>query len=428
VAGGAAQPELSLPWPALRRFLLACAAWSFLLGAPVAYLAHLVSSRSAPVYLAEATLIAPLRAVAGVDDAPAVAPPLAPRAYQAALRTRELLAGAWSHLTGRPSEEADQRELSALADALALRWDSSRRSLTLVVAARGPDGETAAARANAVAEALVAWDDARARAEVEGFARSLESQLEALEAQAAALRASGSRADQAQLGPVTLLATEVRQSIALTRARAVAARGNLEFLVPATRASQVAPNPLVNAVTVFVLTAMAVLAAGLVRAGLDRRVHAASGLADVAGVPVLADLTRRPAFSTRGGYRELGFLKAQLDRAVADGGEVLVTGLAGGAVQLVASSLDRLYSESAEGPPVKVGAALLGSGEALERAARADAVVLVAEPRTADRVELRQVMAWLRRVRANVVGLVAAGPSGAAAPPAPGRLRVRRAP
>src|SRR5690606_37569816 len=115
------------------------------------------------------------------------------------------------------------------------------------------------------------------------------------EDQLAALRASGSRANLPQIAAVSLLTVRVRDAIALSRAQAVVARGNLEFLQPATRASQVAPSPLVDAFTVFVLTTLAVLAVGLARAGTDRRVHAASGLAEVAGVPMLADLSRAPA-------------------------------------------------------------------------------------------------------------------------------------
>lgn len=411
-------PELILPWPALRRFFVTVAAWSLLLGVPAAYLAYQVSRRGTTVYLAEATLLAPLRTVQlATGDSPPVAPPLTPRAYQAALRSSALIEDAWARLTGTPAAEADPAELSALRDGLSLRWDESTRSLTLVVGARGPDDDTAMARANAVADALVAWDDARARASALQVTNALETQVATLDEQLEALRASGSRANLPQIAAVSLLSVRVRESIALARSQAVVARGNLEFLQPATRATQVAPSPLVDAATVLVLTAMAVLAAALVRAGLDRRVHAAPGLADVTGVPVLADLTRNPVHGRRG-YGELHFLKAHLDRTVRAGGEVLVAGLSdGAAVQLVASSLDRLYAEAGMQPAVRVGAALLGSGEALERAARADAVVLVAEPRAVDRVELRQVMAWLGRVRANVVGLVAARSGG----------RVRRA-
>jgi len=135
---------------------------------------------------------------------------------------------------------------------------------------------------------------------------------------------------------------------------------------------------------------------------------------------VLADLTRRTAIARGSGLGELRFLKAHLDRTVRPGGEVLVAGVAGQAVQQVATALDRLYAESGASRAVRVVAAVLASGEALERAAGADAVVLVAEPRAVDRIELRQLMAWLGRVRANVVGLVAARPAG--------RPRGRRAP
>src|SRR5690606_4261747 len=325
-----------------------------------------------------------------------------------------LLADAWSRLVGQPPEAAAPGALDDLARGLSLRWDESRRSYTIVVGARGPGRDAAIARANAVADALVAWDDARARAAADKVTASLELQLATLEDQLAALRASGSRANLPQIAAVSLLTVRVRDAIALSRAQAVVARGNLEFLQPATRASQVAPSPLVDAFTVFVLTTLAVLAVGLARAGTDRRVHAASGLAEVAGVPMLADLSRAPAPGPgKRGYSELGFLKAHLDRTVGAGGEVLVAGMADhAAVQHVAAALDRLYAQAGAAASLKVGAALLGAGEAIGRAARADAVLLVAEPRATDRVELREAMAWLRRASANVIGVVAAGPAG----------------
>lgn len=415
MAAGTEPAELSLPWPVLRRFLVTVFVWSVALAAPAAALAYVWSQRSQPSYLAEVTLLAPRRAVELTDiEDPPVAPPLAPRAYRSALRTPELLADAWSRLTGRPAEEAPPDELATLGSGVTLQWDEMRRSITLVVGVKGPSASAAVARANAVADALVAWDDARARAVALQVTRSLEQQLATLQEQAAALRAADNRTDPAQMAAVSLLAVRVRESVAFSRAQAVAARGNLDILQPATRAAQVAPNPVVNAATVFVLVAMAVLAVVLVRAGLDRRVHGASGLAEVAGVPVLADLTRRRSRTIKGGFSELGFLKAQLDRAVAPGGEVLIAGVnADAAAQKVASDLGRLYAQAGEGGAVKVGTAALGTGEALERAAKADAVVLVAEPLGADRVELQQLMSWLNRVRANVVGLVAAEANGA---------------
>ncbi len=433
MAARTSAPELSLPWPALRRFLVTVVSWSFLLGVPAAYLAYALSQRAAPVYLAEATLLAPLRTVQlTTGDSPPVAPPLTPRAYRAALGSGALLADAAARLSGSGagavgaagSGPDDTAVIDALREGLSLRWDESTRSITLVVGARAHDGDTAMARANAVADALVAWDDARARAAAQRVTSSLETQLATLGEQLEVLRASDSRANQPQVAAVSLLAVRVRDAIALARSQAVVARGNLEFLQPATRASQVAPSPLVNAVTVFGLVTLIVLGAALVRAGVDRRVHAASGLADVAGVPVLADLTRPPVLARAGGLHELHFLKAHLDRTVRSGGEVLVAGVAGPAVRQVATALDRLYAESGAASPLRVVAAVLGTGEALERAAGADAVVLVAEPRVADRVELRQLMAWLGRVRANVVGLVAARAS--AGPRGPGRRGAER--
>ncbi len=297
-----------------------------------------------------------------------------------------------------------------------MSFQERRTSFLMFVSATGGSSGEATRRANAIADALVAWDDERVRQEMTKVLRSLESQLAALQEQLAQLQALGSRANLPQMASISVLSNELRRDIAMARADAVSARGNLEVIEPAARGSQVAPSPLVDAVIAFALVAAAVLAVGLVRAATTRRIRGAESLAEAAGTPLLVDLTRpsgRPG-QRRRGTTEMQFLKAHLDRTLAPGAAVLVAGLdRAAAADHVAAELDRLYAQAGSVTSVQVGAALLSSGEAIERAARADAVVVVAEPRSTDRVELQQAMAWLRRARANVVGLVATGEKAA---------------
>src|SRR5690606_16357912 len=130
------------------------------------------------------------------------------------------------------------------------RFEESRRSTLLMVGAHAETAARAAIIANALTDALVSWDDRRAMVGANTQVATLEMQLVGLESQLAELRSLGSRASVPQLNSVSLLAAEVRSELAVSRSLAVAARGNLEVLQRASRASQLRPSPLVNSMVV----------------------------------------------------------------------------------------------------------------------------------------------------------------------------------
>src|SRR5690606_31278844 len=130
------------------------------------------------------------------------------------------------------------------------------------------------------------------------------------------------------------------------------ARGNLELLQPATRPSQIRPSPLVNAVVAAGLSGIVVVAALLIAAGRDRRVHTPAGLAAVSGLPLLAafdevpDRARqhRSRMSRARSDTALPYLKAQIDRALTHGGSLLVVGMTeSDSSDAVATALADLY-------------------------------------------------------------------------------------
>lgn len=415
-------PAVVVSFTAIRGFFMRTLVIALAIGVPAAMLAFTLSNRSAPVYRAQATLLAPL-AQAQVElpgEVPLASEPMMPAAYGPVLQSRRLLEDAFGRLTGPDGPAATPHELAEFARSISFQFDDRKRSTLIMVGAEGRTAQSASARANAVAAALVAWDDARARANANLGVQAAESQIAALEAQLQQLRASGSRANLPQIASLSVLEANLRQDAAVARAGAVSSRGNLEFLVPAAQAVQVEPSPLIDAAVTFALVAIGVMVFLLVRAGLDRRVRGVAGMAEVAGLPVLADLTSEATTSSwsarmRSGLRprrpqnrELNFLKAHLDRVLGGGAEVLVAGLTDNAAAArVATALDKLYSSPGSLTSVRAGPWLLGSGDALERAADADAVLIVADPRTTDRTDLRRAVAWLRRTPANVVGLVA---------------------
>jgi hypothetical protein len=204
-----------------------------------------------------------------------------------------------------------------------------------------------------------------------------------------------------------LLATEVRAELAVARSLAVAARGNLEVLQRAARASQLRPSPLVNSVVIAALGTLLVLTVMLVRAGLDQLVHGREGLEAVTGLPVLASFTS--ASST-----ELPYLKAHIDKALPEGGSVLVVGIApGDASDVVVRALSESFDLPGSETFINSSPALLASAVAIDRTAVYDLVVLVTDPDHTRRDDLREALTWLARANATVLGFVAVSRDGA---------------
>lgn len=406
---------------AIRGFVLRVLVIALVIGVPAAIVTFMVSGRSTPLYLADATLLIPL-AQGPIDlpgEVPAAVEPMMAAAYGPVLKSRTVLEDAYARLAGPDAPPPTARELAAFRDSIRFQFEERKRSTLIFVDVEGPSPAAAIDRANALAAALVAWDDARALADANRGVEVVESQIEAIEAELVRLRSSGSRANLPQIANLSVVAANLRQQAAVARAAAVSSRGNLEFLVPASRSFLIEPSPVVDAAVVLALVTVMAMVVLLVRAGLNRRVNGVAGLAEVTGLPVLADLTggatgraaaTRPARFGPGrpDGRELSYLKAHLDRMLM-GGEVLVAGLTDNtAAARVATALDTLFSAPGSTTTVTVGPWLLGSGDALERATEADAVLIVADPKETIRADLRRAVQWLGRSSANVMGIVAA--------------------
>ena len=403
--------ELRVSYRDLRRFAISSLLWVALLVVPAVAVTYFVSQRSESVYLAEATVLAPLGTldIDSLSDTPTATVPLAPGAYAAALGSSEVIEAARSRLSERSGSDASRAQVTAadLRAATGFRFVESRRSTLLMVGAHAATASQAAARANALTDALVAWDDARARGEANARVDNLAIQLAGLESQLSELRLLGNRASTPQLNSVSLLAADVRSELAVVRSLAVAARGNLEVLQHAVRASQLRPSPLVNSAVVAALGTLLVMTVLLVRAGTNQRVHGVEGLEAVTGLPVLARFTGS-------GSAELPYLKAHIDRALPAGGSVLVVGIApgddsGGVVRALSESFDLPGSETF----INSSPALLASAAAVDRTAVYDLVVLVADTDNTLRGDLRDALTWLGRANATVLGIVAVSRGGA---------------
>ena len=264
-----------------RGFVLA-----FLVAALVAATTFFVSRALPPTYEARATLVVsaqdPNQRDFGVTLV--TAPTLDVTTYQAAIRSRQVLAEALREVTGTtPSSAA----VDDLGEALTLRAEDARTSSVIRVLVRDEDPVSGSALANAVASAAVRWDGRRATRSLETIIDSLEAQIAAIDAELAAA------ADEAPVDGLTRNRAEHQLQLSSARALRTAAVGRLELLEEAEPPREaVAPRPVRNAVLAALLTVFLVYASLLLRDALDTRVRGAEDLARITELPVLAEFPK----------------------------------------------------------------------------------------------------------------------------------------
>ncbi|MBX3143108.1 MAG: hypothetical protein KF813_05080 [Trueperaceae bacterium] len=439
---GADAHELHLSLSAVARFARKLVLWGALIGVPAAALAYFVSSRSAPTFTATASIVAPKRFlnINLIQDEPTATPPLDAFAYTAVVHREDVLQAIWQGLAARGVVTGEPRpaDLTALSEALRVEIDDDRLSLMMFVHAEAATASLARARSSSAAAAIIAWDDSRAGAATERAVSLLEAQQAALESQLQQLMALGDRASLAQTASISQLLTDNRQDLALARSQAAAARGALDLVQDAVATTQLAPRPLYDAVITFVLAGLAITVVLLARAAVRVRFSGPEDLAEASGLPLLAAFqsapgsdgpapvavapqlgatkprrTARPVREPRSVSRSfvtIPFLKAHVDRALPQGGRLLVVGIGDqdGARPVAAALAAQYRSRSARGGRVSVatGPALLAAASAVEEAASADATVLVADPHKTSRDDLEQALEWLRLADATVIGIV----------------------
>lgn len=284
------QQELSLRdlFALIRRGLV----FALAVAVGAAGLTYFLSSRTTPEYDATATVLAsrPNATLQGNFGVNLVTAPLIDvSAYQAAARSHTVLTGALN-LLGVPSPSP--QTVNDFGKLVTVRVETASQSSLLRLTFRDADPVAAAAGANAVARALLDWEDGRATQNLQVIVDTLESQIEALDSEIA----------QVQQGIVVgsdsvegLLSLRADRALQLNSARALrtSAVGLLEVLEPAippTTASS--PRPLRNAALAFVLGIFLVYGLVLLRDALDTRFRNGEDVVRTTELPVLSEFPR----------------------------------------------------------------------------------------------------------------------------------------
>lgn len=292
-------------------------------GAPLAIVAVLIAAvlsilvtRSLPpTYEASASLLAS-RPPASFGTLDIITPPqVDPRVYQRALLDGPVIHDALLRLDGVDRSES---EMIAFKRKVSVSVENQDISAVIRIAVRDTDATTAADYANAIADALIEWDRGRARLMVDNTIAALERSVAEIDAEIARVVGNGDTASQAQQALAATLREQRVQELEAARTRGASAVmvGLLETLSRAQPPVEaVGPRLVFN-------TFVAVVIAGLLAYGLQLAFWSVSDevgtrarLAEVAGAPVLAVLSRRRG-SRRLSGEALSYFRANLMRAL----------------------------------------------------------------------------------------------------------------
>lgn len=149
--------------------------------------------------------------------------------------------------------EATFADAGRLASRISVSLDETSSASFIHITVRESSPSLAAETANAVAAALVRWDDARASTHLNQIAATLESQLASLEEAAVTLERTDDPLASQELAANEALRIEQRNSLRLIRAMAGEKWGSLAVFQPATPPfGPSAPRPMMNTVLGFV--------------------------------------------------------------------------------------------------------------------------------------------------------------------------------
>lgn len=295
------QSEITISLTDLVRFVLRGALPALIVAAAVGVGVHEWTSREPPTFRADATLLIG-RATGGFTQfglSPVTAPPIDLSAYRVAAMSDTVLIDAL-RLLG--SEDPDLSQVRSLRARVTTTTDAGARDSSLFrIDAHGATATEAITRANAVAEALVMWDDRRSRASLARVVATLEQQIEALGEQVRALQAVGDPGSETQIEGLVRLRADQQQQLGYARALVVSAQGMLSILQLAdTTVRQTAPRPLMTGAVAALLAAVAVYGLLLLRAAFNTRLRGVDEIATGFGLQVLAEF---PTTARRGDPR-----------------------------------------------------------------------------------------------------------------------------
>ncbi|MEX2534112.1 MAG: polysaccharide biosynthesis tyrosine autokinase [Trueperaceae bacterium] len=286
------QQEISVDISALFRFIARGLVLALLVGGAAAFVAMQMSRRQPPVFEAQATVLAaqtnPEFRQFGLSLV--TAPPLDVAAYRVAGTSDPVLLNALDRMGVDSPTQSDVRSLRSR---VSIQAEETRSASLIYIQGHGSTPGAAANRANAVANALVAWDRGRASEDMDMLVEALEAQIENYSEQIRSLQTLNDPSVATQIAGRISLRAERQEQLSYARALSASATALLSVLQPANPpGGQISPRPMLNAAVAFMLGLIATYGLLLLRRALDTRLTGVADLAQAAGLPVLAEFPR----------------------------------------------------------------------------------------------------------------------------------------
>ncbi len=257
--------------------------------------AYFLTTLQAPVYVAEAVLLAPKN---NPTPDPSGAS-LATVSYLDALGYRTAAVGndvVTRALQKRGVSDVTAGRLRSFRNNIVITTEETRDTSVISLVFYDASAEGAANGANDLAAALYEWDRERAERYVNRQIAALEAQITALTDRIRALQVADVSAEQIQ-GQISLRA---QKEIQLSAAQALSGSNAspLEITQPALPPDAPSyPRPLLAGAAAFILGMVLSYGGLALRRGLSTRVYSAKQLAQLSGLPVLAEPRKSTASS-----------------------------------------------------------------------------------------------------------------------------------
>jgi Mrp family chromosome partitioning ATPase len=268
--------------------------------------AYVTTSNADPTYRASIALVAS-QPGSGFGTLDVVAPPpVDPAVYRTALLEGNIVADALFRLNGeRPSE----RELDLFLDTIRVSVENQQISSVIRIEVDHRDPVYAADAANAISDELIAWDRERARRTLTRGVEEIERAIRQIDAELTGDLAADRRAALNSLRQQR--AQEL--SVAVSTASSAFVVGLLEPLRVASPPERaIGPRVLFSTVIAVLLGLVGGYGLLFVRGALDTRLGDRDAVADLTGLPVLAEFGPRRRGARRLSAETASFLRTNL--------------------------------------------------------------------------------------------------------------------
>jgi succinoglycan biosynthesis transport protein ExoP len=289
------QDEVSVSVNDLLKFLARGLLLALLVAAALGFIVFRISGSRPAVYEAQSTVYTS-GGTGQLRDAPNLvfsAPSVDRSIYREAATNDFVIRRTLQDLANDPEAVISDSAIRNLRGRITVRNHDDRTSGLMYIRVRDSSPELAAQKATLLANALVEWDKARARDSIDTIVISLRAQIDELTNRIRAEQTANAPADQ--IDGLIRLRAERQQSLGTAEALRVAAVSAVGVLQPATAPSRpTSPRPVFDAAIAAILGVFLTYGLLLLRNSLDTRLRSVEDVAEVSGIPVIAEFPRLP--------------------------------------------------------------------------------------------------------------------------------------